>query len=74
MTAEREDYINLGGLFRSSATISFVIQIVAVIMMIGSLSAYAVGDLVLGLSSQLKILVLLLACNERVHQILKTDW
>jgi hypothetical protein len=62
MTADREDYINLGSLFRSSATISFVIQIVAVIMMIGSLSAYAVGDLVLELDDRLKVLVLLLTC------------
>ncbi len=60
MTAPREDYINLGSLFRSSATITFVIQIVAVIVMIGSLSAYAVGDLFFGLNDELKILVLLI--------------
>ncbi|KXH76068.1 MAG: hypothetical protein AM326_07865 [Candidatus Thorarchaeota archaeon SMTZ-45] len=60
MTAPREDYINLGSLFRSSATITFVIQIVAVIMMIGSLSAYAVGDLFFAMNNELKILVLLL--------------
>lgn len=59
MTAPREDYINLGSLFRSSATITFVIQIVAVIMMIGSMSAYAVGDLFFALNNDLKILVLL---------------
>jgi hypothetical protein len=60
MTAPREDYMNLGSLFRSSATITFVIQIVAVIMMIGSLSAYAVGDLFFTLNNELKILVLLI--------------
>ncbi|MFX1560350.1 MAG: hypothetical protein ACFFBL_07165, partial [Promethearchaeota archaeon] len=60
MTAPSEDYINLGSLFRSSATITFVIQIIAVIMMIGSLSAYAVGDLFFVLNNELKILVLLI--------------
>jgi len=60
MTAPSDDYINLGSLFRSSATITFVIQIVAVIMMIGSLSAYAVGDLFFALGNELKILVLLI--------------
>ena len=60
MTAPSEDYINLGSLFRSSATITFVIQIVAVILMIGSLSAYAVGDLFFVLGNELKILVLLI--------------
>ncbi|MHA2057891.1 MAG: hypothetical protein ACW979_09710 [Candidatus Thorarchaeota archaeon] len=60
MTAPSEDYINLGSLFRSSATITFVIQIVAVIVMIGSLSAYAVGDLFFALGNELKILVLLI--------------
>jgi len=60
MTAPREDYINLGSLFRSSATITFVIQIIAVVLMIGSLSAYAVGDLFFVLNNELKILVLLI--------------
>ena len=56
-----EDYINLGSMFRSSATITFVIQIVAVIIMIGSLAAYYIGDLVLSLSADIQILVLLIA-------------
>jgi hypothetical protein len=56
-----EDYINLGSLFRSSATITFVVQIVAVIIMIGALSAYIVGDIFLALAEDLKILALLLA-------------
>jgi hypothetical protein len=59
MTELSEDYINLGSLFRSSATITFVIQIVAVIVMIASLSAYAVGNLFFVLNDELKILVLL---------------
>ncbi|TFG33515.1 hypothetical protein EU527_08165 [Candidatus Thorarchaeota archaeon] len=56
-----EDYINLGSLFRSSATITFVIQIVAVIIMLGSLAAYYIGDVFLALSADIQILVLLLA-------------
>ncbi|MFW9834834.1 MAG: hypothetical protein ACFFEK_12620 [Candidatus Thorarchaeota archaeon] len=59
MTAPREDYINLGSLFRSSATITFVIQIVSVILMIGTLSAYYIADEFLNLNNELKILVLL---------------
>ena len=60
MTAPREDYINLGSLFRSSATITFVVQIVAVIVMIGSISAYYIADEFLGLNTELRILALLL--------------
>ena len=62
MTAPREDYINLGSIFRSSATITFVVQIVAVIVMIGSLSAYYIADEFLGLNTELRILVLLVTC------------
>ncbi|MFW9958428.1 MAG: hypothetical protein ACFFCT_10175 [Candidatus Odinarchaeota archaeon] len=56
-----EDYINLGSLFRSSATITFVVQIVAVIIMIGALSAWVVGDIFFTLPEDMKILALLLA-------------
>ncbi|MCK4568328.1 MAG: hypothetical protein KAU48_13565 [Candidatus Thorarchaeota archaeon] len=56
-----EDYINLGSLFRNSATVTFVIQIVAVIIMIGSVSAYYIGDVFLGLAEDMKILALLVA-------------
>lgn len=56
-----EDYINLGSLFRSSATITFVVQIVAVIIMLGSFAAYYIGDVFLTLSGDIQILVLLLA-------------
>jgi hypothetical protein len=54
-----EEYMNLGSLFRNSATITFVVQIVAVIAMLASLSAFAVGDLFFVLAENLKILVLL---------------
>ncbi|TFH05635.1 MAG: hypothetical protein E4H14_12345 [Candidatus Thorarchaeota archaeon] len=56
-----DDYINLGSLFRSSATIMFVVQIVAVIAMIGALTAYFVGDVYFALAGDMKILALLLA-------------
>ena len=59
MTAPREDYINLGSLFRNSATITFVVQIISVIVMIGSISAYYIADEFLGLNTELRILVLL---------------
>ncbi len=60
-THRSEDYINLGSLFRNSATVTFVIQIVAVIIMIGSVSAYYIGDVFLGLAVDMQILALLIA-------------
>jgi magnesium-transporting ATPase (P-type) len=56
-----DDYINLGSLFRSSATITFVVQIVAVIAMIGSLAAYYIGDVYFALTGDMQVLALLLA-------------
>ncbi|MFW9795308.1 MAG: hypothetical protein ACFFEE_13455, partial [Candidatus Thorarchaeota archaeon] len=61
MSAPSDDYINLGSLFRSSATVTFVIQIISVVVMIGSLSAYFIGDLFFALGEDLQILVLLIA-------------
>jgi len=55
-----EEYINLGSLFRSSATITFVVQIVAVIAMIGALSAFVIGDIFFSLEGEMQILALLL--------------
>ncbi len=60
-TRRPEDYINLGSLFRSSATITFVVQIVAVIIMLGSLTAFFIGDVFLAFAEDIKILILLLA-------------
>jgi hypothetical protein len=54
-----EEYMNLGSLFRSSATITFVVQIVAIIIMMASIAAFAVGDVFFALAENLKILVLL---------------
>ena len=56
-----DDYINLGSIFRSSATITFVVQIVGVIAMIGSLAAYYIGDELFGLPGDMQVLALLLA-------------
>jgi len=55
-----DDYINLGSLFRSSATITFVVQIVATIAMIGSITAFLVGDVFLALTGDMQVLALLL--------------
>lgn len=55
----RDEYFDLGSMFRNSATITFVIQIAAVILMVGSLTAYAIGDLFFTIADELKILLLL---------------
>ncbi len=57
-----KDVFDLGSLFRNSATISFVIQIIAIIIIIGSLTAFAIGDLFFTLDDQLKILLFLIIC------------
>jgi len=59
-TRPSDDYINLGSLFRSSATITFVVQIVATIAMIGSITAFVVGDVFFELTGDMQILALLL--------------
>jgi hypothetical protein len=66
MTEERksafdspEDLFDIGSLFRSSATITFVIQIVSVIIMVGSLAAYIVGGFIPTLDEDMRILLLL---------------
>jgi MFS family permease len=55
----RDEYFDLGSMFRNSATITFVIQIAAVILMVGSLTAYAIGDLFFAVADELKVLLLL---------------
>ncbi|MHA2041275.1 MAG: hypothetical protein ACW975_05370 [Candidatus Thorarchaeota archaeon] len=55
----RDEYFDLGSMFRNSATITFVIQIAAVILIVGSLTAYAIGDLFFTIADELKILLLL---------------
>lgn len=59
LAPRRDEYFDLGSIFRNSATITFVIQIGAVILMVGSLTAYGIGDLFLSLAPDLQILMLL---------------
>jgi uncharacterized membrane protein len=54
-----DELFDIGSLFRSSATITFVIQIVSVIIMIGSVVAYLVGGLLPTLNQDMIILLLL---------------
>jgi MFS family permease len=54
-----EDKFDIGGLFRSSATGTFVIQIVSVIIMIGSLAAYLIGGFLPTIDPDFMILLLL---------------
>jgi len=53
------DLFDIGSLFRSSATITFVVQIVSVIVMLGSLAAYYVAGLLPEISADLLVLLLL---------------
>jgi hypothetical protein len=56
---ESSDLFDIGSLFRSSATITFVVQIVSVIVMLGCLAAYYVAGFLPGLSTDLQVLLLL---------------
>jgi hypothetical protein len=58
-----EDYINLGSIFRNSATITFVIQIIAVILMFASIAAFALGSYFFTLDTRFQTLVLLVAAS-----------
>lgn len=60
LAPRRDEYFDLGSIFRNSATITFVVQIGAVILMVGSLTAYGIGDLFLSLAPDLQILLLLI--------------
>ncbi|NWF96896.1 MAG: hypothetical protein HXY34_12210 [Candidatus Thorarchaeota archaeon] len=59
MTKRIVDSFDIGNLFRSSATITFVLQIISVIVMIGALVAYGIGGLIPSLDIDLQILLLL---------------
>ncbi len=61
MTEERsiDDYIDIGSLFRNSGTITFVIQIISFIVMIGSLAAFFIGGFLPSIPDNIKILLLL---------------
>lgn len=55
-----DDQIDIGGLFRSSITITFVIQILSFIIMIGSVAAYTVGGFLPTIDPDIMILLFLL--------------
>lgn len=52
---------DIGSLFRTSATVSFVVQIVAVIVMIGSLAIYYIGGIIPDLDPDIQVLLFLVA-------------
>jgi hypothetical protein len=54
-----DELFDIGSLFKSSATITFVIQIISVIIMVGSLAAYLVGGFLPTLNQEMQILLLL---------------
>lgn len=59
MTESKDDLFDIGNLFRTSATVTFVAQIISVIIMVGSLAAYAIGGFLPALDEDLTILLLL---------------
>ncbi len=58
-TPPDRDMFDIGSLFRTSATVTFVIEIVAVIVMVGALAAYGLKDVVTGLGPDIQVLLLL---------------
>ncbi|MBD3159823.1 MAG: hypothetical protein GF309_13655 [Candidatus Lokiarchaeota archaeon] len=57
---EKTNQINIQSTFRTSATVTFVVQIIAIIIMIGSLAAYLIGYTVFDLPVDIQILLLLI--------------
>ncbi|MFW9931447.1 MAG: hypothetical protein ACFFDR_02240, partial [Candidatus Thorarchaeota archaeon] len=59
---QKIDLFDIGSLFRTSATLTFVIQIIAVIVMFGSLAGFYIGDIFPGLPEDIQVLLFLIAC------------
>jgi len=57
---EHSELFDIGSLFRGSAIITFVVQILSVIVMLGSLAAFYIGRIIPGLSTDIQILLLLM--------------
>ncbi len=55
-----DNLFDIGSLFRSSATITFIIQILSIIIMVGAIAGFYIGDILPGLNDDLKILLFLL--------------
>ncbi len=60
--AQKIDLFDIGSLFRTSATLTCVIQIIAAIVMLGSLAGYYIGGIFPGLPEDIQILLFLVAC------------
>lgn len=61
-TMASEDDFDIAGLFRTSATLTFVIEIVTAIIMIGSLAAFYIGGALPALDPDMLILLILIGC------------
>lgn len=56
---KKGDLFDIGSLFRTSATITFVVQIIAVIGMVASIGAFYIGDSFPVLDQDIQVLLLL---------------
>jgi MFS family permease len=54
-----DDLFDIGSLFRSSATLTFIVQILSMIIMVGALAGFYIGDYLPGLNDDLRILLFL---------------
>ncbi len=57
-----EDDFDIAALFRTSATLTFVIEIVSAIIMVGSVAAFYIGGALPVLNQDLLILLILVGC------------
>lgn len=54
-----DNLFDIGNLFRSSATVTFIVQILSLIIMVGAIAGFYIGDLIPGLNEDLLILLFL---------------
>ncbi|MBS3794831.1 MAG: hypothetical protein KGY80_08040 [Candidatus Thorarchaeota archaeon] len=57
---EAKNQVDIQSVFRTSATVTFIVQIVSIIIMIGSLAAYLIGYQVFDLYFDIQVLLLLM--------------
>ena len=55
-----DNLFDIGNLFRSSATVTFIVQILSIIIMVGALAGFYIGDYLPGLNDDLRILLFLI--------------
>jgi hypothetical protein len=53
---------DIGGMFRNSATITFVVEILSVLVMVGSVSAWYIGGFLDIIAPEIQILLLMIGC------------